>query len=85
LLGRQQNLELPHCSDYFCARGMGFLRRLELEELDGSILREDVALLELLNARTKEQEKRIGTQNLNDPMIRRGWQDSSWVWQFWRK
>jgi transposase len=71
LLDRQQNLELPQCSDLFGVRGMGFLRRLELPEPDGSMLREDVALLELLNAQIKEQEKRISAQNLNDPTIRR--------------
>jgi transposase len=71
LLDRQHGLELPQCSDLFGVRGMGFLRRLELSEPDGSMLREDVALMDLLNAQIREQEKRIGAQNLSDPTIRR--------------
>jgi transposase len=71
LLDRQHGLELPQCSDLFGVRGMGFLRRLELPEPDASMLREDVALMDLLNAQIREQEKRIGAQNLSDPTIRR--------------
>ncbi len=40
LLDRQRDLELPHCSDLFGVRGLGFLRRLELPEPDGMLLRE---------------------------------------------
>jgi transposase len=36
LLDRQRNLELPQCSDIFGVRGLGFLRRLELPEPDGT-------------------------------------------------
>jgi transposase len=71
LLDRQHGLELPQCSDLFGVRGMGHLRRLELPEPDGSMLREELALLDLLNTQIKEQEKRIGTQNLDDPATRR--------------
>jgi transposase len=71
LLDRQQNLELPQCSDLFGAPGMGFLRRLELAEPDGGMLREDLALMELLNAQIKEQEKRIGGGNAGDEPTRR--------------
>jgi transposase len=71
LLDRQHGLELPRCSDLFGVRGMGFLKRLDLPEPDGTMLREDVALLELLNKQIKEQEQRIGTCNLSDPVTKR--------------
>jgi hypothetical protein len=58
LLDRQHGLELPQCSNLFGVRGMGHLRRLELPEPDGSMLREELALLALLNSQIKEQEKR---------------------------
>lgn len=67
LLDRQEKLELPQCSDLFGARGRGFLRRLELAEPDHTLLREDLALLELLNAQIKAQEKRIAQENACDP------------------
>ena len=70
LLDRQEKLELPQCSDLFGAKGRGHLRRLELPAPDGTLLREDLALLELLNGQIKEQEKRIAAENLSDEKTR---------------
>ena len=66
LLDRQEKLELPQCSDLFGAKGRGHLRRLALPEPDGTLLREDLALLELLNAQIQAQEKRIAQENVRD-------------------
>ena len=48
LLARQRGLELPVCSDLFGARGLGFLRKLALPEPDGTLLREALALHDLI-------------------------------------
>ena len=61
LLDRQRGLELPVCSDLFGARGLGFLRRLELPEPDGTPLREALALHDLIAEQMHAQEKRIAT------------------------
>ncbi len=66
LLDRQEKLELPQCSDLFGVKGRAHLRRLELPEPDHTLLREDLALLELLNAQIKDQEKRIAQENVVD-------------------
>ena len=66
LLDRQEKLDLPQCSDLFGAKGRGHLRRLELPEPDGTLLREDLALLELLNVQIKAQEQRIAKENARD-------------------
>jgi transposase len=66
LLDRQQGLALPQCSDLFGVKGMGHLRRLDLPEPDGTMLREDLALLELLSVQIKAQEKRIAAANAGD-------------------
>lgn len=63
LLDRQEKLELPQCSDLFGVKGRGHLRRLELPEPDSTLLREDLALLELLNRQIKEQEQDIAATN----------------------
>ncbi len=62
LLDRQRDLELPHCSDLFGVRGLGFLRRLELPEPDGMLLREALALHDLIAQQMKAQEKRIAAE-----------------------
>ena len=66
LLDRQNELALPQCSDLFRAKGRSHLRRLELSEPDGTLLQEDLALLEVLNAHIKAQEKRIAAENAQD-------------------
>ena len=62
LLDRQRELTLPHCSDIFGARGLGFLRRLELPDPDGTLLREALALHDLIAQQMKAQEKRIAAE-----------------------
>jgi len=62
LLDRQRGLELPQCSDIFGVKGLGFLRRLELPEPDGTLLREQLVLHDLIATQMKAQEKRIASE-----------------------
>lgn len=62
LLDRQRGLELPQCSDLFGAKGLGCLRRLELSEPDGTLLREQLALHDLISEQMRAQEKRIAVE-----------------------
>src|SRR5205809_753388 len=55
-------LEVPQCSDVFGVRGLGFLRRLELAEPDATLLREQLALHDLIAQQMKAQEKRIAAE-----------------------
>jgi len=71
LLDRQQELQLPQCSDLFGARGKSFLRRLELAKPDALLLGEDMELLELIGRQIKEQERRIRAGNQHDALSRR--------------
>ena len=66
LLDRQHDLQLPQCSDLFGVRGMGYLRQLTLPEPDQSLLRDDLALLDLLRDQIKAQEKEIQLENRAD-------------------
>jgi transposase len=70
LLDRQPHLELPLCTDLFGVRGMSHLRKLELPGADGILLRENLALMDLLNHQIKEQEKRITADNDQDEATR---------------
>jgi transposase len=62
LLDRQRGLELPQCSDIFGQRGLFFLRQLQLPEPDGTLLREQLALHDLIAQQMKAQEKRIAAE-----------------------
>ncbi len=62
LLDRQHDLDLPQCSDIFGARGLSFLRQLELPEPDGTLLQEALALHDLIAQQMKAQEKRIAAE-----------------------
>src|SRR5215813_3622621 len=59
LLDRQRQLELPQCSDIFGVRTLKFLRQVELSEPDATLLKEQLALHELVTQQMKAQEKRI--------------------------
>lgn len=71
LLDRQHELELPQCSDIFGVRGLGFLRRLELPEPDGTLLHEALALHDLIAQQMKAQEKRITAEFKLEPSYER--------------
>lgn len=71
LIERQREVALPQCSDLFGTKGMAALRAMALPEPDGTLLREDLALLEVLNAQIKAQEKRIAAANAADPATQR--------------
>ena len=67
LLARQHDLELPQCADLFGQRGLGFLRRLQLQSsVDQKLLAEDLDLLGLLAMQIKGQEERIKKANALD-------------------
>jgi transposase len=70
LLDRQHGLELPVCSDIFGVRGLGFLRRLELAEPDHTLLREALALHDLIAEQMRAQEKRIALEFKTESMHR---------------
>src|SRR5712691_536266 len=71
LLDRQRDLELPQCSDIFGVRGLGFLRRLTLPEPDGSLLKEALALHDLIAQQMRAQEKRIAAEFQLEPSYER--------------
>jgi transposase len=71
LLDRQRGLELPRCSDIFGARGLRFLGDLQLAEPDATLLREQLALHELIAQQMKAQEKRIAVEFAQEAMHRR--------------
>jgi transposase len=71
LLDRQHDLELPQCSDIFGVRALSFLRRLELPEPDGTLLREALALHDLIAQQMKAQEKRIAAEFALEPSYER--------------
>jgi hypothetical protein len=66
VLDRQPQLDLPQCSDLFGARGMAHIRKVRLPEPDETLLREDLALMDLLSHQIKEQEKYIAGDNQQD-------------------
>src|SRR5207253_2132026 len=68
LLDRPRALELPQCTDIFGERGLGFLRRLELSEPDSTLLREQLALHDLIAQQMKAQEKRTAVEFGNEAM-----------------
>ena len=71
LLDRQRGLELPQCSDIFGKRGLSFLRSLQLAEPDATLLREQLALHELIAQQMRAQEKRIAAEFAEEKMHRR--------------
>jgi transposase len=70
LLDRQHGLELPVCSDIFGVRGLSFLRRLELAEPDHTLLREALALHDLIAEQMRAQEKRIALEFKTESLYR---------------
>jgi transposase len=62
LLDRQRGLELPRCTDIFGAKGLAALRALKLAEPDGTLLKEQLALHDLIAEQMRAQEKRIASE-----------------------
>jgi transposase len=62
LLDRQRGLELPQCTDIFGVRGLQALRALPLAEPDGTLLKEQLALHDLIAQQMRAQEKRIADE-----------------------
>jgi transposase len=62
LLDRQRGLELPQCSDIFGVKALAFLRALQLPEPDGTLLKEQLALHDLIATQMRAQEKRIAAE-----------------------
>ena len=59
LLARQKELELPRVSDVFGKAGMRYLEGLRLTEPDGTLLRQDLEELQLLQRQIKEIESHL--------------------------
>ena len=66
LLDRQRDLKLPQCSDIFGVRALSFLRALKLPEPDGTLLKEQLALHDLIAVQMREQERRITVELAED-------------------
>lgn len=79
LLDRQRGLELPQCSDIFGQRGLFFLRQLQLPEPDGMLLREQLALHDLIAQQMKAQEKRIAAE-FKSEVISSAVTQHAWNW-----
>jgi transposase len=71
LLDRQRGLELPQCTDLFGVKGLNCLRALQLPEPDGTLLKEQLALHDLVATQMRAQEKRITAQFALEPMHQR--------------
>jgi transposase len=68
LLDRQRGLELPQCTDIFGVKGLKCLRALELSEPDGTLLKEQLELHDLITTQMRAQEKRIVQEFGPEPM-----------------
>lgn len=69
LLG-QHAIAPPDVSDLFGKRGLSWLRALELPEPDGALLREDLALLQVIQDRIAATESVIARLAANDEAVR---------------
>jgi len=68
LMDRQRGLKVPVVRDLFGKRGMDWLKGLNLPEPDGTLLREDLAVMERLNEQLKELDRLVASENRNDAM-----------------
>lgn len=68
LLDRQRGLQLPQCTDIFGVKGLNCLRALQLAEPDGTLLKEQLALHDLIATQMRAQEKRIVQEFSSEPM-----------------
>lgn len=66
----QHALERPAASDLFGKVGRAWLHQLALPEPDGQLLREDLTLLEVLQARIAATERLIRELAAGDPAVR---------------
>jgi transposase len=62
---------LPQCSDLFGRKGTHALEALELPAPDDLLLREHLAMLELMRAQMRDLEDSIAAGNQADPMTKR--------------
>jgi transposase len=65
----QHAIALPEVSDLFVKAGLAWLRALELSEPDGHLLYEDIALLEVLQARITATDHLIADLAADDEAI----------------
>ena len=66
LLGRQHGLEMPQVTDLFGKKGRAALEKVELGAPDDMLLRQQLEMLDFLNAKIRELEKRIAADGGND-------------------
>jgi transposase len=67
LVDRQRGLSVPAVRDLFGKRGSDWLKQLQLAEPDATLLRQDLAVMERLNEQLKELDRRVESENRNDP------------------
>jgi transposase len=63
------HIPMPAVSDLFGKRGTQYLKKLVLPEIDGTILRQDLELLDLLNKLLQEAEREIDKLLQADPRV----------------
>ena len=68
LVERQRGLSVPVCRDLFGKRGMDWLKQLQLPEPDGTLLRQDLAVMERLNEQLKALDRQVAAENRNDSL-----------------
>jgi len=69
LIGRQHNLQMPQVSDMFGKKGKDALKKAVLPEPDSILLKQDLAVLEQLDAVIKNSEDKIKTQSKPDRAV----------------
>ena len=71
LLDRQRSLDRPVCTDLFGAKGMRWLRGLDLAQPDGFLLKQSLALNDTVAEQIAALESRIKEENLANPTAQR--------------
>lgn len=63
---RQRGLSVPQLRDLFGKRGSDWLQQLHLPEPDGTLLRQDLALMEKLNEQLQALDRMVVAENRKD-------------------
>ena len=70
LLGKQHDLQLPQVSDLFGAKGKAALHKAVLREPDATLLRQNLSMLDTLDAQVREAEVLIRSWSEDDAVVR---------------
>lgn len=69
LLGRQHGLEMPQVTDLFGRQGRTALSKLQLGAPDDLLLRQQLTVLDTLEAQIRELNKKIAGEGAEDPAV----------------